>query len=148
MSSAEEFAESCARQRWFVDDGSVSLQVAADILQLFAESAGYVDELGQDEVQRIMAEAFMPAEDLPSDYVAQLVMQWELDDPRDRWKWTGELPPVQQAAEIAMPTYRTPQSTIDAFHFVMNTGDRERLAAWLRNHPDDLPLLFKLVEAA
>ncbi|QQN62123.1 hypothetical protein JIR23_21230 [Bradyrhizobium diazoefficiens] len=148
MSSAEEFAESCARQRWFVDDGSVSLQVAADILQLFAESAGYVDELGQDEVQRIMAEAFMPAEDLPSDYVAQLVMQWELDDPRDRWKWTGELPPVQQAAQIAEPTCRTPQSTVDAFHFVMNTGDRERLATWLRNHANDLSSFFKLVEAA
>jgi hypothetical protein len=148
MSSAEEFAESCARQRWFADEGWVSLQVAVDILQLFAESAGYVDEIGQDEVQRIMAEAFMVAEDLSDDYASQLVMQWELDDPRDRWRWTGELPPVQRGAPITKTPYRTSQSTIDAFNFAARCGDPARIADWLRNHPDDLFFLVQTLEAA
>lgn len=145
---ATEFAECCAMRRWFVDEGWISLQTSVDDMQYLAEHWGLVDEIGQDEVQRIIAEAFMPAEDLPSDYAAQLVMAWELDDPRDRWKRTGELPPVWQAAAIAKPAYRTPQSTIDAFGYVLSLGDGERLAAWLREHPTDAPALLETLEAA
>ncbi|MCP2210619.1 hypothetical protein [Bradyrhizobium diazoefficiens] len=148
MSAADEFAKCCASQRWFVDEGWVEKQVAVDILQFFAEAAGYLDELGQDEVQLLMAEAFAPIEALPSDYAATLVMQWELADPRDRWRWTGELPPVQKAAAIERPPYRTAQSTVDAFHFVMSLADPERLAAWLRNHSDDALVLLETLEAA
>lgn len=148
MSPAEEFAKCCASQRWFLDEGWVEKQVSVDILQLFAESAGYVEELGQDEVQQIMAAAFVPLEALPSDYASQLVMQWELADPRDRWRWTGELPPAQQAMALDTPTYRTMPSTIAAFHVVLSAGDPDRLAAWLLNHPDDAPTLFKSVEVA
>jgi hypothetical protein len=147
MDASTEFAECCGYQRWFVDEGWISLQLAVDNLQLLAESAGYVDLLGQDEVQRLMSEAFAPTEDLPADY-AKLVMQWELTDERDRWKWTGELPPVQQAAAIKKPPYRTPQSVFDAFNVVSNSGDRERIAAWLRNHPDDALALLETLEAA
>lgn len=148
MSAPEEFVECCAIQRWLVDEGSVAKQVAVDNLQLLAESAGYVDELGQDEVQRLMGEAFAPVQELPPDYAATLVMQWELADPRDRWRWTGELPPVEQAAAIVKPPHRTARSTLDAFHFVMGLGDPERLAAWLRNHPDDALVLLETLEAA
>jgi len=148
MSAAQEFAKCCASQRWFVDKGWVEKQVAADILQIFAEATGYLDDLGQDEVQRLMGEAFAPIEDLPSDYASQLLMQWELADPRDRWRWTGELPPAQQVVVIEKLHRCTPQATIDAFHYVLSLGDPERLAAWLRHHPDDAPALFKSVEAA
>ncbi|MDA9415705.1 hypothetical protein XH81_12755 [Bradyrhizobium sp. CCBAU 25360] len=148
MSAAEEFAECCADQRWFVDNGWVTKQVAVDNLQLLAECAGYVDDLGQDEVQRLMGEAFAPIEDLPSDYASQLLMQWELADPRDRWRWTGELPPVQQVSTIEKTPYRTAQSTIDAFHVVLSAGDPDRIANWLHNHQADAPALFKSVEAA
>ncbi|TYL87837.1 hypothetical protein FXB38_03195 [Bradyrhizobium cytisi] len=122
--------------------------MAVDNLKQIAELAGYVDELGQDEVQRLMSEAFAPAEELPSDYAPQLVMQWELADLRDAWRWTGELPPVQQTARIEKPSYRTAQATVDAFHFVLSLGDPERLAAWLRNHPDDASSLIGTLEEA
>src|SRR5258708_14093902 len=48
--------------------------------------------------------------------VANLVKQWELADPRDRWKHTGEAPP--KAADVpkprARPPYNTSAPTIDA----------------------------------
>ncbi|PDT57109.1 hypothetical protein CO678_35105 [Bradyrhizobium diazoefficiens] len=121
---------------------------AVDCIQRHAMLAGIVDEIGQDEVQRLMGEAFAPVDDLPSDYASQLVMQWELADPRDRWRWTGEQPPAQQVAAVEKAPHRTSQSTIDAFHFVLSLGDSERLAAWLSQHPNDAPALFKSVEAA
>lgn len=148
MSVAEEFAECCAIQQWFVDKGWVEKHVAVDNLQLLAELAGYVDELGQDHVQRLMAGAFAPAEDLPSDYAATLVMQWELADPRDAWRWTGEMPPLQQAVAIDKRSRRTPQATVEAFRFVASLGDADQLAAWLRSHPHDAEALLDTLEAA
>ena len=38
--------------------GEYSLHEAVDVLQLDAERAGLLDDLGQDRVQQIMAEAF------------------------------------------------------------------------------------------
>jgi hypothetical protein len=83
-----------------------------------------------------------------ADYAAQIVRQWELDDPRDRWKHTGELPPqaVEMPRAAAQP-YRTPQSTIDAFWFVAGLGDVDHLARWLAQHPRDVVVLQKLWEA-
>ncbi|MCK1627409.1 hypothetical protein IVA98_30710 [Bradyrhizobium sp. 160] len=121
---------------------------AVDCAQRHAELWGVVDEIGQDEVQAIMSLAFSPAEGLQSDYASRLVMQWELADPRDRWRWTGELPPMQQVPAIEKLPYRTAQSTIDAFHYVVREGDPERLATWLRNHPADVPTLVGMLEVA
>ena len=129
---------------------------AIDPLQEFAEQSGLVAAIGQDEVQRVIAGPFErfraivaaeiaaeQAPDLPSDYAAQLVKQWELDDPRDRWRWTGEQPPTAEirngpigGVKANKPAYRSPQSTIDAFNFVAGLGDPDRLRAWLRDHPD------------
>ncbi|MCA1512165.1 hypothetical protein I6F31_14360 [Bradyrhizobium sp. NBAIM01] len=127
-------------------------------MQLLAECAGYVDDLGQDEVQALMSAAFAPVETLPSDYAAHLVMRWELDDERDRWKWTGELPPARKSgAQDYAPekrvgrdgkSYYTTQATIEAFHYVLSLGNRERLAEWLRNHPNDAPALLDTLEVA
>ncbi|TYO64634.1 hypothetical protein FXV83_20770 [Bradyrhizobium hipponense] len=136
---------------------------AVDPLQQFAEESGLVAACGQDHVQRLIAKPFerfraivaaQVADELagtevepeiPSDYASQLVMQWELADPRDRWRWTGELPPMKAAIEKA--SYRTPQSTIDDFYIVMSEGNPELLAAWLRGHPDDAPALLEMLEA-
>lgn len=137
---------------------------AVDPLQEFAEASGLVAAIGQGEVQRLIAKPFerfraivateVEAElvgtevepDLPSDYAAQLLMRWELDDPRDRWKWTGELPPPPEKAPESRPR-PVPQATIDAFYIVMSEDNPERLAAWLRNHPDDAPALLEMLEA-
>jgi hypothetical protein len=49
--------------------------------------------------------------------------------------------PVKPAAK---QSYRTPQSTIDAFLYVASLGDADYLARWLADHPTDAPELFKI----
>src|SRR5207253_99235 len=72
---------------------------------------------------------------------ADLVRQWELADPRDRWRHTGERPPPESvrnsdiAAKPNAPrSYRTPQATVDAFMFVARLDDQDYLARWLAAH--------------
>ena len=79
---------------------------------------------------------------------ADLVKQWELADPRDAWRHTGEPPPKASAIPNARPEpYRTPDSVIDAFWYVVGLNDPDRLKAWLLNHPKDAPHLHKLWKA-
>lgn len=150
LGDVDDFAECCAFEAWFVDEGWKSKQLAVDHLQNLAELWGLIEEIGQDAVQAVMAEAFAPAPDLPSDYGSHLLMQWELTDPRDRWRWTGELPPAPEPQPEWPPRrpYQTPESTVDAFNYVVRQGDPARLAAWLRNHPDDASTLLRTLEAA
>jgi hypothetical protein len=86
---------------------------------------------------------------------AEIVRRWELADPRDRWKHTGEPPPTERvrnsdigarSAPASRP-HRTPQATIDAFWYVVSLKDPDRLSAWLRDHPRDTARLLKLLEA-
>ena len=42
--------------------------------------------------------------------------------------------------------YRTPQSTIDAFWYLVRLGDEPRLKAWLEARPQDRQTLRKLYE--
>ncbi|WP_377830315.1 hypothetical protein ACFKHW_17295 [Bradyrhizobium lupini] len=133
---------------------------AIDPLQEFAEQSGLVAAIGQDEVQRLIAapferfratvaaeiEAEQEALHLPSDYAAQLIKQWELDDSRDRHRWTGEMPPVPQAERRQDRVYKPADSTVDAFAYVLGLGDSEYLARWLTSHPTDAPHLLRLYE--
>jgi hypothetical protein len=75
-----------------------------------------------------------------------LVRQWELADPRDRWKHTGEPPPPEIGIPVSTtrPSYRTPQSTIDAFWYVVRLEDADHLKRWLAQHPRDVVTLQKL----
>jgi hypothetical protein len=81
--------------------------------------------------------AFLRADDL--------VTQWELADPRDRWRHTGEPPPPPEEEILVLRPYRTAQSTIDAFRYVVREGDPEYLEAWLGRHPKDAPYLRGLL---
>jgi hypothetical protein len=81
---------------------------------------------------------------------ADLVEQWERDDPRDNWKHTGEAPPKNCTDEEQFSRtrpYRTPQSTIDAFWYVASLDDPDYLTRWLAQHPRDVVALQKLWEA-
>ena len=42
--------------------------------------------------------------------------------------------------------YRTPQSTIDAFWYLVQLNDPARLKAWLHDRPQDRQTLLKLYE--
>jgi hypothetical protein len=83
-----------------------------------------------------------------------VVKVWELADPRDRWRHTGETPPpasvrnsdITPSRPSAPAHYRTPQATCDAFLFVVNLCDPARLKAWLADHPRDARHLLKHLE--
>jgi hypothetical protein len=83
-----------------------------------------------------------------------IVTRWELADPRDAWRHTGESPPpasVRNSDITEQPSapkhYRTPQATADAFWLVVNLCDPVRLKAWLHDHPRDARHLLKLLES-
>jgi hypothetical protein len=144
---AEKWALLCA-----VDE--MDTQTAVDGLQYYAERS-LVAELGQDRVQDIIAAAFIWAreaaeadDDIDFDDAAQIVRRWELADPRDRWKRTGEAPPAPPIEPLpAKQPYRTPQSVVDAFWCTMQSGDADYLSQWLTDHPLDASYLKKLWEA-
>jgi len=141
----------------------MSKQEAVDGLQAFADDARLAGTLGPDAVQEIIAEPFKRICDLdgperiplspalefgPCD---DLLRRWELADPRDRWKHTGEAPPsdaVRNSIAPAAPQpYRTPESTIQAFWYVLSLDDENYLNCWLAERPADLPTFRKLLEA-
>jgi hypothetical protein len=156
-SPAEIFAGHCEARALRVVEGILSLHEAVDELQGYAKLSGLIDRIGQDAVQETMGIAFMAAEMAPDELAIEreiflgagdLVRRWELADPRDRWKWTGEPPPTNGVSETPLPartrSYRTPQSTIDAFFFVVRTKDAAGIAEWLARHPRDEQHLYKL----
>jgi hypothetical protein len=79
---------------------------------------------------------------------AALVKRWELADPRDRWKHTGEKQPHVESVEFKFKPrpYTTEQSTIDAFWYLVRLNDPDRLKSWMADHPLDEPTLIKLLE--
>jgi hypothetical protein len=86
--------------------------------------------------------------------VAAMVERMERADPRDRWKHTGEpVPPselrngpIETALPRAPEPYRPAQSTVDAFHLLIQAGDAARARAWLADRPKDAPYLLALLE--
>jgi hypothetical protein len=84
-----------------------------------------------------------------------IVTCWELADPRDAWRHTGEAAPpasvrnsdISPSPPAAPAHYRTPQATRDAFFYVVGLCDPERLRAWLQDHPRDARHLLKLLES-
>ncbi|UPJ69891.1 hypothetical protein [Bradyrhizobium sp. 187] len=53
-----DFVECARYQLWFVAEGWITLQIAADGMQFLAEAAGYVDEFGQDAIQDLLGRTF------------------------------------------------------------------------------------------
>jgi hypothetical protein len=148
----EIFRECAEDYAWFYQSGLLEKADAVDCAQRHAELWGVVDLYGQDAVQAEMAAAFTSAEPMSTDCAAQILWRWEMADPRDRCKWTGEAPPseiVRNSDISAKPAhapqpYCTPQATIDAFKYIVSLGDREHLARWLAQHPLDAPELHKI----
>jgi hypothetical protein len=152
LADLDDFAEACADHAWFHLRGWIDLQTAVDNLQAFAENVGYLDTYDQDEIQAVMARAFLVADLLaePADYAIDIVRRWELTDLRDRWRHTGELAPpapIRNAdiqSEPPKRAYQTPKATINAFWYVLRLGDSKHLATWLAQHPLDAPNLHKI----
>jgi hypothetical protein len=159
-----DFAALCASRAQMITDGSLLAGEYGDEMQVIAREIGLIAEIGQDAVQNIMAEAIAAASLVPNlaepDFAdeieaeimlraADLVRQWELDDPRDRWGHTGEHPPAAQPEQSPRrERYTPPQSTVDAFRYVLSLNDPDYLARWLANHPADAPALYKIWKAS
>jgi hypothetical protein len=114
-------------QHELVDDGDGPLHYCTDL---------FPEEMTLVELER-RAELIRQVE------IAAIVRDMELNDPRDRWKYTGEQRPPENvrnsdiSAKPANTRHRlVPQSTIDAFKYVVALGDPEYLARWLRDHSD------------
>jgi hypothetical protein len=75
-----------------------------------------------------------------------LVREWEMDDPRDRWRHTGEPRPDPIVSLRRPEPYHPWQSTVDAFRLLTAAGDLGRLREWLADRPKDAPYLLSLLE--
>jgi hypothetical protein len=60
-SALEIFEARAAARAYLYRTGEFCLHAAVDELQYHAERAGLLAEIGQDQVQRIISEAFRPA---------------------------------------------------------------------------------------
>lgn len=99
-------------------------------------------------------EFFCADDDPPEWFVGGIMRQWELNDPRDRWRRSGDAPPAAHirnsdisARPTATPQYRTPRSTVEAFLYVVRLDDPEYLARWLAGHKRDAARLLKIWKA-
>jgi hypothetical protein len=150
--SLEAFKARCWAKALLVSEGLMDFHEAVDGLQNAAVAFRLAERVGQDEVQRILAEAF--GEELPElqSGVDDILRQMEMQDPRDAWRHTGEAPPpasIRNSAITEPPNprpYRTPRGTIQAFWYVVNLADEAKLTAWLDAHPKDEKFLLKLLE--
>jgi hypothetical protein len=52
--------------------------------------------------------------------------------------------PLEPEREAPKRSHRTPQSTIDAFWYVVRSGDADRLTRWLEQHPADTAELYEI----
>jgi hypothetical protein len=158
-----DFAALCASRAQLLVDGGMLVCEVVDEMQAVAERSGLIDAIGQDAVQDIMGEAIAAASLVPNlaepDFAdeieaeimlraADLVRQWELDDPRDRWRHTGERRPIIRAEPARRQPYTPPGSTVDAFWHVQRNESPDYLARWLANHPADAPALYKIWKAS
>lgn len=72
-----------------------------------------------------------------SSYAERLVRRWEAEDRKN--------PP--QFPKREPRKYTTPQSTIDAFWYLVQCNDEQYLANWLLDHPMDAVFLTNLRQA-
>jgi hypothetical protein len=78
---------------------------------------------------------------LDDDDKAQLRAASRHRTPRERIKGLPD-----NVIEFVPLPYRTAQSTIDAFWYLVRLNDPDRLKTWLANHPLDAATLLKLYE--
>jgi hypothetical protein len=171
----EVFRELCETKAFLWSHYQIELPDAVDQLQDWAVEHGLVAAIGQNSVQATMAGPFALVraeleEDEPTnaelaveydaaerwkhlaDVVSPMPLQWDLADPRDRWRHTGEPPPPENVrnGDISgrpvntRQAYHPPKATRQAFWHVVRNADRKALNNWLARHPADAPFLLKI----
>ncbi|MGY2906551.1 hypothetical protein [Bradyrhizobium sp. URHC0002] len=161
-----DFAALCASRAPLIADGSLLVCEYGDEMQAIAEHTGLIAAIGQDAVQDIMGEAIAMAHLVPEPdanelaelaealeieialRAAEMLREWELADPRDRWRHTGEPRPQARPVVRQCEPYAPAQSTVDAFWHVHRLENPDCLARWLANHPADAPALYEIWKAS
>lgn len=130
VGDAEEFVECCGYYAWYAFEGWISLQAAVDSSQVLAEQWGLASELGQDEVQRLMGDAF--------------------ERGRAGWRapWLKAIGRTTTAVAQAISPQHVPAATVKAFLLMVNLGNPDQLAAWLHEHSEHARDLYAVLEAA
>lgn len=102
------FPALCWARAYHWSQGEHSLQEAVDWCQDWAVTRGLVEFIGQDAVQAIMAEAWLP--------------------------WRAELDPQTFTPPPPKTTGELPASMIDAAEYLIRERDPARFKAWLLEH--------------
>jgi hypothetical protein len=76
---------------------------------------------------------------------AELIRQIEVDEIFARLDAMDNFSKRRPAPREPKP-YRTPQSTVDAFWYVVRQGNTAQLESWLANHPCDAGYLVKRLQ--
>jgi hypothetical protein len=165
------FVQFCATTARQYALGQMPLQDAVDWLQDWAMTRGLVDELGQDQVQALIAAAFAPlrtdldAPAKPDDQYEGLSSSFaaacrKADAAHGPVPDPPEIPLVSQhgvpSAETLQREYEAnlrrrrrdvPQSTLDAATYLDQVGDGPRFQRWLEeHHPADQAAIIAYLE--
>src|SRR5262245_7551058 len=125
--------------------GDLSLHDAVDELQAAAIRSGLVAQLGQDEVQRLMTEAFAAVRDDLAVNITTVInpesalIDDEADDDSDLDDTFAAACRAADAAQrdrkvIERPKREAKRATLQAAQFLVQTKDPARLRAWLDTH--------------
>jgi hypothetical protein len=144
------FIERCQAKALAWHAGEIDLHDAVDQLQQAAEAYGLVIAMGQDEVQRLMVEAFAPLRsDLPRDdydgstYAAacdEADAEQRRKSPDPRLEKLRRLMSDKVSHERAWheiserPSDDVPKATVDAAEYLMREKNPARMRAWLDQH--------------
>jgi hypothetical protein len=77
---------------------------------------------------------------------AELRRQEDIAAQLARWEAQDALAPCEPLPPREPEPYRPAASTVDAFWYVVQLGNPDRLKTWMRDHPKDAPTLLKLLE--
>jgi hypothetical protein len=106
------FEARCQARAHLCIEGEMELHEAIDELQDYAVASGLLDQLGQDAIQRMLAEAFTTVPRL--DEAVKLI--------REITDFIETMPRTRSSV---------PTSTIQAARYLMKQGDPGALDAWL-----------------
>jgi hypothetical protein len=120
--------------------GEISLRAAIDGLQQAAEALGLVIELGQDAVQAIMVEAFVPLrDDLPRDDYDGSTFAAACDAADEKQARHPPNPHLEKLRrlgawhQVSRPL-GVPIAVLWTAEYLLQLGDLERFAKWFDRH--------------
>jgi hypothetical protein len=125
----EVFIARCDARAMLYAACELELHEAVDVLQAAAVATGVVDSIGQDEVQRIMADAFAPVR--AADEAAGARYELALEQIAESW---FEQPPESKGApdEYSGLSYSFACACrLSDAAYLVKQGDSERLDRWL-----------------